>query len=273
MTTPTSLIEILGYGFAQRALIAGIFIALLCALLGVFLVLRRFSLIGDGLAHVTFGSVAVALALHASPLLLSIPIAIVGSLVILRITHARRISGDAAIGILSSTGIAAGVLIVSLSGRFTVDLLGYLFGNILAIGTGEVVVSIVLSLVVIAAIAIFYHDLFAVTFDEDYARTIGVDAGHTTQVLAVLTAVAVVLAMRIAGVMLVSALMILPVSTALMASRGFFATLVISALVAIATVVSGMLLSFGFNLPTGATIVVANTAVFLLAFTVAKIRS
>src|SRR5512139_153255 len=158
------LINFLSYGFIQRALIAGSLIALLCSMLGVFLVLRRLSLIGDGLAHVTFGSIALGLLLNVYPIYVSIPVVMICSLWILKLTEKARLYGDAAIGIVSAAGIAGGTLLASAAGGFNVDLFSYLFGNILAISAAEVGISFVLSLAVIAVIVTYYHDLFSLTF-------------------------------------------------------------------------------------------------------------
>ncbi len=195
-------IEFLNYSFVQRAIIAGLFIAVLCSTLGMFLVLRRLSLIGDGLAHVAFGSVAVGLLLKVYPIYASIPIVLLSGYGIMKIMEKTRVYGDAAIGILSAAGIATGVLIGSVAGGFNVDLFSYLFGNILAISKEEVMLSVALSIVVIAIILLFYHELLSVTFDEDLAKVSGIKTKTVNTVLILLTALAVVLAMRVVGIML-----------------------------------------------------------------------
>jgi zinc transport system permease protein len=262
------IMEILSYGFIQRALVAGILISVLCAVLGIFLVLRRLSLIGDGLAHVTFGSVAVALLLRTDPVyvtLASVPLVMLSSLGILKLTEKARIYGDAAIGIVSSLGIACGVLLASVAGGYNVDLFSYLFGNILSISTTELVTAAVLFCVVMLLVALFYNDLFAITFDEDLARSSGIKTDLINKVLVLLTALTVVLAMKVVGIMLISALLILPAVSALQVARGFRTTIVTAVAVAVFSVVSGIFTSFGLNLPTGATIVIINVMLFLLA--------
>ena len=263
-----TIAEILSYGFIQRALVAGTLIAVLCAVLGVFLVLRRLSLIGDGLAHVTFGSVAVALMLRINPVyvtLASVPLVLLSSLGILKLTDKARIYGDAAIGIVSSLGIACGVLLASVAGGYNVDLFSYLFGNILSISSTELAIAAVLFVVAMIMVALFYNDLFAITFDEDLARSSGIRTGPINRVLVLLTALTVVLAMKVVGIMLISALLIIPAVTALQVARGFRATIVVAAGIAVFSVVSGIFGSFVLNLPTGATIVVINIALFVLA--------
>jgi zinc transport system permease protein len=259
------LIDFLSYSFIQRGLIAGSFIALLCASLGVLLVLRRLSLIGDGLAHVTFGSVALGLFLRLSPLYVSIPVVMVSALGILKLTEKARVYGDAAIGMVSAIGIAAGVLIANLAGGFNVDLFSYLFGNILAISTLDVFISITLSLVVLGVITLFYHELFSVSFDEEFAETTGIDTEKINVMLVLLTAVTVVLAMKVVGIMLTSALLIIPAITAFQIARGFRNSMIVASIVAMLSVIGGISFSFFLNLPTGSTIVVVNFAFFLVA--------
>jgi zinc transport system permease protein len=264
------MIDFLSYGFIQRALITGFFIALLCSFLGFFLVLKRLSLIGDGLAHVTFGSVAVALFLKTFALYVSIPLVMMSALGILRLIEKAKLHGDAAIGIVSSLGIALGVLLASLAGGFNIDLFSYLFGNILAISQEEMIFSILLSGVVLLLIIFFYHDLVSITFDEESARATGIKTRRMNTILFLLTAVTVVLTMKAVGILLTSALLILPAVTSLQVSKGFKASLLISSLVGVFSVIGGIFISFGLNLPTGATIVILNFIIFMLVFVLRK---
>lgn len=260
------ILDFLQYEFIRRALITGSFIALACSILGVLLVLRRFSLIGDGLAHVTFGSVAIGLLLKQHPLHVSIPIVMLSSLGILKLTEKAKLYGDAAIGIVSSLGIAGGILIASIAGGFNVDLFSYLFGNILAISKAEVFTSIALSLVVLLTIFLFYKEHFSTTFDEEFAKISGINTKKINSILVLLTGITVVLAMRVVGIMLTSALLILPAVTALQIARGFKNTMAISSIIAISSVIIGIYISFMMNLPTGATIVMTNFLFFVTAF-------
>ena len=266
------IFEYLQYGFIQRALLCGSFIALLCSTLGVLLVLRRFSLIGDGLAHVTFGSVALGLFLRVYPLYISLPVVMLSSLGILRLTQRARLYGDAAIGIVSSVGIAGGVLLASVAGGFNVDLFSYLFGNILAIGKEELYLSIALSIAVLAVIVLYFQEIFSMTFDEEFARVSGIATERLNTLLVLLTAITVVLSMNVVGIMLISALLILPAVTALQLARGFRTAMLISASAALASVVGGIFISLALNLPTGATIVLTNFVLFLVAFAIRNLR-
>jgi len=258
--------DFLGYGFVQRALIAGSLIAILCSTLGVFLVLRRLSLIGDGLAHATFGSVALALLLKTSPLYISLPLVMACSLGILRLTERAGIYGDAAIGIVSSLGIAGGILLSSIAGGFNVDLFSFLFGSILSISETEVIISTGLSILVILVITLFYNELLSITFDEDSAKASGINTRFINTLFVLLTAVTVVLSMKVVGIMLISALMIFPAVTALQIAKSFKAVMIIALFSAIISVVSGIILSFFLDLPTGATIVVINFMLFISGF-------
>jgi zinc transport system permease protein len=262
------VLEMLSFGFIQRALLAGILIGLLCSVLGVFLVLRRFSLIGDGLAHFTFGSVALVLLLGVAPqhvTLAALPLVLLAAVGILWLADNSRLAGDTAIGIVSAVGIAGGVILASLAGGFNVDLLSYLFGNILAIGSEELALAAALCAVVLLAVALCYRDLFAVTFDEEFARAIGINCRTVNVLLAILAALTVVLAMKLVGIMLISALLILPPAAALQLARSFRGALLCSAILGTLAVAGGILASIVLNLPTGAAIIMTCFGVFTVS--------
>jgi zinc transport system permease protein len=260
-----TITDFLHYEFIQRALLGGIFIAMSCAALGVFLVLRRYSLIGDGLAHATFSSVALALLLGMSPLYVSIPIVMACALGILKLTEKIRLYGDAAIGVISALGLAVGIMISSLAGGFNVDLFSYLFGSILSISNEEVILSIILSIIVMITVASFFNDLVSLTFDEESAKASGICAVRINTIFVLLTALTVVLTMKVVGILLVSALLILPAVTAIQLAGSFRTTMTTAALAAVLSVSSGIAVSFYFNLPTGATIVLINMVFFATA--------
>lgn len=266
-----SWLPLLHYTFMQRALLAGTLVALACSCLGVFLVLRRFSLIGDGIAHVSFATIALGLLLHASPLVLSLPLVALAALLILTLTEKANVYGDAAIGLVSSFGLAVGVMLASLAGGFNVDLFSYLFGNILTISHSEVMLAVLLSLLVLAAIFLFYHDLFILTFDEEYARAVGIKAKRLNQMLILLTAFTVILGIKVVGTMLVSSLIILPAVTALQLAKSFKSAILTAAVLGMASVLVGIFLSAAFNLPAGSSIVLVNFVFFLLALPLRKL--
>lgn len=265
--------DLFQYVFIQKAFLAGSFIALTCAALGTFLVLRKMSLIGDGLSHVSFGAIALGLFFGIYPFYIAVPVVMLGSLLILKISEKARVYGDAAIGIVSAVGIAGGVILASLSRGFNIDLFSYLFGNILAISFWEAIFSIILSFLVLAVLYVFYWDLFSATFDEEYAKATGIKTNFINILLTLLTAVTVVLSIKVVGIMLVSAFLILPAVTALQITKKFKTTMLAAAAVALFSVTSGITLSFFLDLPTGATIVIVNAFLFAIAFVYKKLIS
>ena len=254
------------YAFVQRAIVAGCFMALGCSFLGVFLVLRRFSLIGDGLAHVSFATVAIALLLDAQPMVVSIPLVASASLVILHLNEKARVHGDAAIGLVSAFGVALGVIIASTAGGFNVDLFSYLFGNILSVSSLEVWLTLGISLLVVLVTTLFYHDLFAITFDEDYSKVSGIRVKAVNRILIILTSLIVVLGIKIVGTMLVSSMIILPAVSALQIMRSFRATIALAGVFAVVSVIVGIFASYVLNYPSGATIVMVNFGFFVGSF-------
>lgn len=272
MTMIQEISEALQFGFIQKALVAGCLIAVCCSFLGVFLVLRRFSLIGDGLAHVSFATVAIGLLLHQQPVLISLPLVALASLLILKLNEKAGLHGDAAIGLVSSLGVAGGVLIASLAGGFNVDLMSYLFGNILSISAAEVKITWALSAVIIGSVFLFYHDLFAITADEDYAQVLGVNPGRVNKVLILLTSFTVVIGIKIVGTMLISSLIILPAVAALQIARSFKTVILTASLFSLLSVLLGIFTSYLFDLPSGASIVMLNFIFFLFAWGFACLR-
>lgn len=259
-----TITEALSYGFMQRAIIVGVLIGLSSAMLGIFLVLKKYSMIGDGLAHVSFATVAIALFLNTSPLLISIPIVIVASILIMELNEKAGIHGDAAIGLVSSFSVALGVLLSSVAGGFNVDLFGYLFGSILSIQESDLWLSVVLAVGVIFTVIFFYNDLFAITHDEAFSSVIGIPTKRRNYLIATLTSVTIVLGIRVVGTMLISSMIIFPTVAALQISKSFKSTIVISSLISVFSVVLGVLGSYVYNLPSGASIVMINAAVFVV---------
>lgn len=250
--------EFLSYGFVQRGLIAGSFAAASCALLGVFLVLKRLSLIGDGMSHVCLTGVAVALLTSANPVYMSVPVVMVSSLGIMKLAQKFKIYGDAAIGIISAAGLSVGLMITAFAGGFNTDLLGYLFGSILTVTFSEAVLCGLLLAAVLFGLVYFYRDLTSVCFDEPFARTRGVRAGTVNTALVMVTSIAVVLAFKVVGIFLISALIIIPPVSALLVSRTFRQVLWLAACFGVGSVWTGVYLSFVLNIPSGATIILIN---------------
>lgn len=265
------LIKAFQYNFIKDALLVGVLVAISCSMLGTFLVLRKLSLIGDGLAHVSFAGVAIAMLTAQSPLVVGIPLVAAASLLILKLHEKTNIHGDAAIGLVSSMAIAIGVMISSLSGGYNVDLFSYLFGSLLVISRVDLILSLALAVAVVIAVIWLYPKLFAMTYDEEYAKIIGINVRHMNYLLSLLTAVTIALGIRIVGTMLISSMIIFPAVTALQVTNSFKATLGIAVITAVTSVVLGVLSSFVFNLPSGATIVLINSGFFVLAYLYRKL--
>lgn len=260
--------EMFSYHFMTRAVIVGLLVSLCAALLGVSLVLKRYSMIGDGLSHVGFGALAIAAALNVAPLAVSVPVVVIAAFFLLRISQSSKIKGDAAIAMISSTALAVGVVVISVSTGMNTDISNYMFGSILSLSRADAAVSIALSVIVIVMFVLLYSRIFAVTFDESFSKATGINTGRYNSLIAVLTAVTVVIGMRMMGALLISSLIIFPALTAMRLCKSFKAVIVCSAIVSVVCFMLGMTLSFALELPTGASIVLMNVAAFM-AFSVA----
>ena len=252
------------YPFVRYALIVGVLIALCSSLLGVTLVLKRFSFIGDGLSHVGFGAMAVAMALGAAPLAVALPVVILAAFFLLRLSRGSGLAGDSAIALVSSGALAIGVVATSLSSGSNVDVMNYLFGSILTMTAADVKLAVLLSLAVLLLFLLLYHRIFAVTFDETFACATGIRANLYNMVLALLTAVTIVIGMRLMGTLLISSLIIFPALSAMRISRSFLGVTVGAAVLSVVCFWVGVLASFLLSTPTGASVVLVDLAVFLL---------
>jgi zinc transport system permease protein len=266
------LAEMFSYTFLVRAFVVGALVSVCAAILGVSLVLKRYSMIGDGLSHVGFGSLAIATALNAAPLTVAIPIVVAAAFLLLRLTERSLIKGDAAIAIISTSSLAIGVVIISQTTGMNTDVCNYLFGSILAMNKNDVYLSIALSVTVLALVIIFYHKLFAITFDETFARAAGVKAGLYNMLIAFLTAVTIALGMRMMGAMLISALIIFPALTSMRVFKTFRSVTVCSICVSMLCFFTGIVISYEYATPTGASVVLINILAFLLFWFINSLR-
>ena len=257
--------QMLSYPFLVYALVVGILVSLCASLLGVTLVLKRYSMIGDGLSHVGFGALAIATALDAAPLAVCIPVVVVVAFLLLRIRDSSKIKGDSAIALISTGFLAVGVMVISFTTGMNIDVNSYLFGSILAVGREDAVLSVILCAFVLVLYVFSYRRIFAVTFDETFARASGIGASVYNTLIAVLTAVTVVLGMRLMGALLISSLIIFPPLTAMRLCKSFRSVVLLSAIVSVLCFIVGMLISYFWATPTGASIVSVNIVVFLLA--------
>ncbi len=264
--------EMMSYPFLVRAFVVGILVSLCASLLGTSLVLKRYSMIGDGLSHVGFAALAIAYPLGISPLWLSIPVCIVTAFLLLQIRESSRIRGDAATALLLSGALAIGVMTVSLTTGMNTDVCNYMFGSILAMSKNDLYISVILSIAVLILYILFYNRIFAVTFDETFTTATGTRAQSYNMIIAVLTAVTIVLGMRMMGTLLISSLIVFPSLTAMRVCRRFLSTVVMSALLAVICFAIGLILSYLYSIPTGASIVVTDIVVFFLFLLIERIR-
>lgn len=268
----TFLSEILAYPFARRAIIVGVLLSISAALLGVNLVLKRFSMLGDGLSHVSFGAAAIGLACGVAPLQFSIPIVIIAAFLLLRLKQNSKINGDAATAIVSSSALAVGITVASLTTGMNTDITNYMFGSILALGKTEVIIAVVCSVVIIATYILFYQKIFTVAFDEDFSFVTGVKTKWYNCINAVLTAVTVVIGMRVMGALLISSIVTFPALASMRICKHYKCTIIVAAIVSVISFLLGILFSFAFDIPTGAATVLTNLFVFLLLSFIGKIK-
>lgn len=259
-----TVFEMLSYPFMVRAFVVGILVSLCSALLGVSLVLKRYSMIGDGLSHVGFGALAVAAALNAAPLTVAIPVVVTAAVLLLRVSANSKIKGDAAIALISTSALAVGIMVISMTTGMNTDVYNYMFGSILAMSSQDVKMSVLLSLAVLILYVFFYHKIFAVTFDETFAQATGVRAGLYNTLIAVLTAVTIVLGMRMMGTLLISSLIIFPALTAMRVFKSFKGVVIASGLLSVVCFLGGMVVSYTLSTPAGASVVVMDLLCFLL---------
>lgn len=264
--------EMMSYPFMVRAVVVGVLVSLCAALLGVSLVLKRYSMIGDGLSHVGFGAMAVATAFNFAPLVFSIPVVIAAAFLLLRISESSKIKGDSAIAIISTGALAVGVITVSLTTGMNMDVSGYMFGSILSMNDDDVVLSVILCICVLFMFVIFYTKIFAVTFDESFTKATGTRTGLYNSLIALLTAVTVVLGMRMMGALLISALIIFPALTSMSLCKSFRSVTICSVILSLVCFLIGITASYGLNTPTGATVVVVNIIALIIFKIIAVFR-
>ncbi len=256
------LSEMFSYTFLVRAVVVGLLVSLCAALLGVSLVLKRYSMIGDGLSHVGFGSLAIATALNAAPLLVSIPVVVLTAFLLLRISENGKIKGDAAIALISTSSLAIGVVVVSVTTGMNTDVCNYMFGSILAMSKDDVTLSIMLSTVVLLLFVLFYNKIFAVTFDETFAQATGTKTQVYNMLIAFLTAITIVLGMRMMGALLISSLVIFPALTSMRVCKKFKTVTLCAAIVSVVCFFVGVVASYLYATPTGASVVIVNILAF-----------
>lgn len=259
------MIETLGYHYMQRALFAGTLIGIVCAVIGTYVVLKGLSFIGAGIAHASFGGVALGFFLKINPVFTAVIFCMATAWSIGLVARKGRVREDTAVGIFFASTMAFGILLIGLMKVYNVDLFGYLFGNILAINGEDVWVTIVLSAVVLILVLLFYKELLFVTFDSEMAAVTGVPAARIYFLLISMVALTIVLSIRVVGIVLVSALLVTPAAAAYQLTESFRRMMGISILIGVFSTVGGLLLSDRLNTPSGATIVLLATLIFFIA--------
>lgn len=265
--------EIFSAPILVRALIVGILVSLCAALLGVSLVLKRFSMIGDGLSHVGFGALAIASVMNLAPMAVAVPVVITAAFLLLRLSSNSKIKGDSAIALISTGALAVGVMAVSVSKGVNVDLNSYLFGSIISVSGGDVVISVILALTVLLMFIFFYTKIFAITFDESFAKATGINVNLYNMLIALLTALTIVIGMRLMGSMLISSLIIFPALCSMCVFKSFKSVTICSAGISVTTFIVGMIISYAVDTPCGASIVCVNIAAFAVFFVVGSVVS
>lgn len=266
------LAEMLSFGFITRALTVGILVSLCTSLLGASLVLKRYSMIGDGLSHVGYGALAVAAALNLAPLQVAIPVVVAAAFFLLRLSQNSKLKGDALIAVISCSALSVGMIVVSVF-EVSIDVNSYMFGSILALQSEDLVLSVVSSLFVIVLYVLFYNKIFAVTFDESFSKATGIKTGVYNALIALLTAVVIVVGMRLMGALLISGLVIFPSLSAMRICKSYRGVTLTSVFISVICFIAGLFITFYLPVPTGACIVITNLAAFLICTLAGKIRT
>ncbi len=263
--------EMLQYTFIQRAIIVGILVSVCAALLGVILVLKRYAMIGDGLSHVGFGILTVAVAFGITPLPVAIPGVMITAIILLKIGENAKIKSDSAIALISSSALAIGVAVTSVTTGLNIDTCNFMFGSILAMSESDVYLSILVSVVVAILFLIYYRKIFIVTFDEQFAEASGLNVKWYTNLIAILTAIVIVIGMRMMGTMLISSIIIFPALTSMRIFKSFKNVVISSAIISVVAFLFGIYFSYIYNISTGAMIVIANLVLFIIFTLLEKI--
>ena len=267
-----SIVQMFSYSFMVRAFITGLFISACTSIIGVSLVLKHYSMMGDGLSHVGFGTLAIAVVLNQSPLYLSLPVVMLCAFLLLSLSKRSKIHADAAIALISTSALALGVMLLSVTTGMNTDVCNYLFGSILGMKISDMYLTILLCSVIIVLYVLFYPKIFAITFDETFAKASGLKVKYYNLALALMSAVIITLGMRMMGALLISNLIVIPALTAMRVCRSFKNVVLYSLAISLFCFATGLYVSYEFSTPTGASIVLINVALFLVHVLIEKLR-
>lgn len=266
------LFDILQYGFMQRALLSGIAISIMCSIVGLFLVLKRHSLFGDALAHVAFGGIALGLFTGVYPILTAYVVAILSAVGVNKLRESTKIPPDSSIAVLLTSGLAIGVILISISGGFTLDLFSFLFGNILLVSNEDLIMILITDAIVVPIIYVLYKRLILIVFDENQAKVSGLNVTWINTLFIVLASITIIASIRLVGVLLISSLIVIPNITALLLGKGFKKTVFISCAISVFSVVFGIVASYYVNLVPSGTIVLTMVSMFIVTIIVKNMR-
>lgn len=266
------LFDILQYGFMQRALLSAVAISIICAIVGLFLVLKRHSLFGDALAHVAFGGIALGLFTGVYPILTAYVVAILAAVGVNKLRESTKIPPDSSIAVLLTSGLAIGVILISISGGFTLDLFSFLFGNILLVSNEDLIMILITDAIVVPIIYVLYKRLILIVFDENQAKVSGLNVTWINTLFIVLASITIIASIRLVGVLLISSLIVIPNITALLLGKGFKKTIFISCAISVFSVVFGIVASYYVNLVPSGTIVLTMVSMFIVTIIVKNMR-
>lgn len=266
------IIEMISHPFIQRAILVGTLVSLCAALLGISLVLKRYSMIGDGLSHVGFGILTIATAFgFITPLYIAIPGVIITAIILLKIGEHKKIKSDSAIALISSASVAIGVAVTSLTTGLNMDICNFMFGSILAVNKNDIILSVSVTVIVAILFVIYYRKIFIITFDENFAKASGLNAKKYTNIIAILTAIIIVVGMRMMGTLLISSIVIFPALTSMQIFKTFKKVVISSGIISVICVLIGIYLSYILNISAGAMIVIVNLISFIIFYLISKI--
>jgi zinc transport system permease protein len=264
------MLEILEYSFMVRAFTAGLIIGIVSPLIGIFLVLRRYSLMADTLAHVSLAGVAIGLITKVNPIVTALVTSVVSSIAIEKLRESRKVYGESALALFLSGSLALAIVLISFARGFNVDLFSFLFGSITTVKDSDITLIFILGFLVVALIVAFYKELVYISFDEETARVSGIPARFINMLLIILTATTIAIAMRIVGILLISALIVIPVISALQYRKGFLQTIIIAEAISIFSIISGIFVSYYLNLAAGGTIILISLIIFIFSLIIKK---
>jgi zinc transport system permease protein len=264
------MIEILSYSFIQRAIIAGILVGFMASYYGVFIVQRRMSFLGSGLAHAAFGGVALGLLLETEPLAIAVPFTVIVSLLITIVKEKTKLSSDTSIGILFAVSVALGIIFISLKEGYSVDAFNYLFGSILAVNQTDLILCFLLTIITILTIFRYWKRWAYATFDSELALSDRLNITKDNYILSVLISVTIVVSIKLVGIVLIAAFIVIPAASSRLVSRTFLNMTLISVIFGITSSILGLFISFWIDIPSGATIILFQALIFLISLIINK---